>query len=105
MTANEPPATRPIDIDRVEAVLLPDGWHHALYRSFDVLDLEFVRHPEKGATEALQDWGRCFGFSEQDPITGEVRRLAGPMAAILGVRYSRSEDEPDLGGSDDDDLM
>lgn len=93
MTAKNP--SRPIDIDRVEAVLLPDGWHHALYRSFDVLDLEFVRAREGGRTEAVQDWGRCFGFSEQDSITGEVRRLAVPVSAVLGVRYSRSEDEPD----------
>jgi hypothetical protein len=93
MTAKN--TSRPIDIDRVEAVLLSDGWHHALYRSFDVLDLEFVRANDGGRTEQVQDWGRCFGFSEQDPITGEVRRLAGPIAAILGVRYSRTEDEPD----------
>jgi hypothetical protein len=84
-----------IDIDRVEAVLLVDGWHHVVFKTFDIRTFDIVKTSEKksGGLLSLHEGGTGFGFSEQDNITGEVRRVAGPMMAVLAVRYTRQSDD------------
>ncbi len=84
-----------IDIDRVESVLLVDGWHHALARTFDIREFTFTRvvDEETDQVEQVHDAGLGFGFSEMDNITGDVRRIAGPMSAILAVKYTRRADD------------
>ena len=81
----------PIDIDRVEAVLLHDGWHHVFPRTFDVGTFEFSQVAADADT-TLYDGGTAFGFSEETG-TGEFQRFAGPISSVLAVRYTRQSDE------------
>lgn len=81
-----------IDIDRVESVLLHDGWHHVFPNTFDLGDYQFVHHAAGAAP--LYSGGIGFGFSEKDPA-GELHRFTGPVSSILAVRYTRESDEDD----------
>jgi hypothetical protein len=93
-----------IDVDYVEAVLLADGWHHVNPRSFTLDAYQFVT-----ATEAQAEDGSFdvvypspsgtpplgFAFTEQDSLTGELRRVGGPLTSILATRFSVREVEDD----------
>lgn len=81
----------PIDIDRVEAVLLVDGWHQVFPQTFDLGDYRYVHATGKKVAN-LHDGGPGFGFSERTS-GGEIHRVAGPVSSILAVRYSRESDE------------
>jgi len=81
----------PIDIDRVEAVLLADGWHQVFPQTFDLGVYEFVQITGEKVS-ALYEGGTGFGFSEQVD-SGQIRRFTGPVSAILAVRYTRQSDE------------
>ncbi|MCU1460434.1 MAG: hypothetical protein JWO37_509 [Acidimicrobiales bacterium] len=83
--------SHPIDIDRVDAVLLSDGWHFVFPQTFDLGVYSFI-HPAGGKHAVLFDGGTGFGFSEKD-TAGEIRRLSGPVASILAVRYTRESDD------------
>lgn len=83
--------SRPIDIDRVEAVLLADGWHQVFPETFDLGAYEFVQLTGDDPS-VLYEGGTGFGFSEQDGTT-ELRRITGPVSSVLAVRYSRQSDE------------
>ena len=80
-----------IDIDRVEAVLLADGWHHVFPRTFDLGAFEFV-HATEDKASSLYEGGTGFRFSEQDG-SGEIHRYTGPISSVLAVRYTRQSDE------------
>ena len=80
-----------IDIDRVEAVLLVDGWHQVYPKTFDVGPYQFVMASEHEES-VLFDGGAGFRFTEQDG-SGGLHRLSGPVAALLAVRYTRQTDE------------
>jgi hypothetical protein len=81
----------PIDIDRVEAVLLADGWHQVFPQTFDLGVYEFVQLTGDKVS-VLYEGGTGFGFSEQVD-SGQIRRFTGPVSAILSVRYTRQSDE------------
>jgi hypothetical protein len=81
----------PIDIDRVEAVLLADGWHHVLPQTFDLGVYTFV-HAAGENRSTLYDGGTGFGFSEKN-TSGEIHRFTGPVSSVLAVRYTRASDE------------
>ena len=85
--------SRPIDIDRVEAVLLADGWHHVYPQTFDIGPYEFVQ-VTGDATKNVYRGGKGFGFIEETG-SGEFYRYAGPIASLLGVKYTRESDEED----------
>lgn len=74
-----------IDTDRVQAVLLNDGWHEVLDKSFDLDAYEFVWGSQNGMTvHGGGNSGVCstgFAFKVKDGV------LAGPLTAILAVRY------------------
>ena len=86
-----------IDVDYVESVLLADGWHHVNEGSFTLDPYQFVK-----ATDAQAAVGDCevlypspsgtpplgFAFTEQDSITGDLRRLGGPLSSIIAVQYT-----------------
>ena len=87
--------SHPIDIDRVEAVLLADGWHHILPQTFDLGVYEFVHAAgTKTKHSILYDGGTGFGFSEKDS-SGQIHRFTGPVSSVLAVRYTRESDEVD----------
>ena len=79
----------PINIDRVEAVLLADGWHHVFPRTFDVGVYQFVA---VDGVSSLYDGGNGFGFSEETG-TGEIHRYSGPISSVVAVRYTRQSDD------------
>ena len=72
-----------IDVNRVEKVLLADGWHHVAEQSFDLDAYEFV---DEGVTV---HGGGATGIT----ATGYVFRtqkgavIAGPLTAVLAVAY------------------
>jgi len=70
-----------IDTDRVTAVLLADGWHDVVDKSFNLDAYEFM-------------WdGRLVGSGSSatgyDFEEGNGSRLAGPLTAIIAVRYTK----------------
>jgi len=73
-----------IDPDKVEAVLLADGWHEITYFSLD--SYEFVEPGESGGSFVLHGGGQSGVCA-----TGFVFREGsfayyGPLTAILAVR-------------------
>jgi hypothetical protein len=93
-----------IDIAYVEAVLLSDGWHHVMPRTFVLDRYEFVTATDAQAEDGLFDVvypGPAepvlvgFAFLEQDSLTSELRSVAGPMASIQAFRYAERPGDPD----------
>jgi hypothetical protein len=83
-----------IDIDRVDAVLLSDGWHHVRYHTFDVTSFGFssVVDRRSQAATRVHDGGLGFTFTEQDSVTGDLRRVVGPISSVLAVKYNPESD-------------
>lgn len=79
-----------IDVDKVVAVLLADGWHDVEDHSFSLDSYEYVWWP-KGAddSQVVHGGGQSdvcatgFEFYESAFI-----KMAGPLTAILAVRFS-----------------
>jgi hypothetical protein len=74
-----------ISVDRVQSVLLADGWHDVAGASFNLGTYEYFqgdqRVPEDGRGD-LRSTG--FGFRE---LSGN--HLYGPLTAVLAVRIVR----------------
>jgi hypothetical protein len=74
-----------IDVDRVTRVLLADGWHEVCEDSFGLDSYEYVEangHIRHGGGDS----GVCAtGFAFKTDDGGEY--MAGPLTAILAVRY------------------
>jgi len=73
-----------IDIDNVIAVLLAGKWHNVIEKSFVIDSYEFVRGDQVelgGGTCALV---ASTGFAFK---TTKDEWIAGPLTAILAVRY------------------
>lgn len=66
-----------IRVDRVQAVLLADGWHEVLSKSFTIDDFEFADEFHSPLYRGLS------GFNFTSP-TGV---FAGPSESILAVRH------------------
>ena len=72
-----------IDVDKVVAVLLADGWHEVADQSFDTDAYEFV-HDGGTILSGGQSDGVCAtGFTF---TTKEAHRVSGPLTAILAVK-------------------
>jgi hypothetical protein len=70
---------RPVAPDKVDAVLLADGWHNVALGSFTVGVLSFGNGDDRGVL------GYCF----EEISNGSLHRsatLAGPLDAVLAVR-------------------
>jgi hypothetical protein len=82
-----------IDVDKVEAVLLADGWHEIADRSFRLDSYEFVwgnqyqrDNDEFTTMHGGGQSGICAtGFAFHNP---NQQTIAGPLTAILAVRSS-----------------
>jgi len=74
-----------ISVDKVQSILLADGWHDVAGASFNLDTYEYVqgdqRVPEDGRGGARSTG---FGFRE---LSGN--HLYGPLTAILAVRIVR----------------
>lgn len=89
-----------IDVDNVASVLLEDGWHEVADGSFSLDAYEFIwwsrpRQNERGGDndpDVLHGGGQggvCatgFDFTEKG---WDGLRIAGPLTAILAVRFQR----------------
>lgn len=76
-----------IDIDRVSAVLLADGWHSVHERSFDIDSYEFVQgdHLRLAGGQSALVCATGFAFTEYRG-QGNIVTVAGPITSILAVR-------------------
>jgi len=77
-----------IEIDNIAGVLLRDGWHEVVEKSFTIDAYEYV-HQQEGDRELLVGGGTVAGVSS----TGAAWREAGggwvacPVPSILAVKY------------------
>lgn len=82
-----------IDVNKVEEVLLADGWHRVVSDTFELDSYEYVSAsgPTQfaGGQEAAIS-GMGFTFTEQLPAgaqaMGRRTKIKGPLSAILAVR-------------------
>jgi hypothetical protein len=88
-----------IDVDRVSQVLLSDGWHTVVNKSFTLDSYEYIWHHEGSKDSELMHGGGssgvcATGFSFQaSPQPGSNQKagelIAGPLTAIQAVRHTR----------------
>lgn len=85
-----------IDIDRVAAVLLADGWHEVKNQSFAMDAYEFLWYPDPDDRSRVDvvhgggDNGICatgFEFEADDELI-----YSGPLTSILAVRYHTAKE-------------
>ena len=80
-----------IDVDKVDAVLLADGWHPVHLRTFDLDSYEYHR-----SDHVLLYGGRCApvpstGFRFEERLdSGSVVTVYGPLTSILAVQKQAS---------------
>lgn len=72
-----------IDVDKVSAVLLADGWHEVTGASFDIDSYEFLHQ------DVLLHGGGSSGVCAAGFVftSGDIT-MYGPLTAILAVRQS-----------------
>lgn len=70
-----------IEIDHVTEVLLADGWHKVLDRSFDIDAYEFESNERVICSPGE------FGYRFDTEIAGRRCRLSGPLSAVLAVNH------------------
>jgi hypothetical protein len=84
-----------IDIDKVTAVLLTDGWHQVKDASFAIDSFEYLWYQRGGDRDPMILLGggdeplipaRGFGFTTTDDDN-----LSGPLTSILAVKTSSDE--------------
>jgi hypothetical protein len=87
-----------IDVDRITHVLLADGWHKVVGRSFDLDSYEYIQKSDEhepgehqsqpipllrgGAVAGIPSTGACWNEA------GDIR-LSCPLTAILAVKEKR----------------
>jgi hypothetical protein len=92
-----------IDVEKVTAVLLIDGWHYIQPRSFHIEPYAFtsgddvVAKPQPG-----------YFFAKIDQISREMQYFLGPIDCVMAVRFAvatavdRDDDDEDGGDRDHD---
>ena len=90
-----------IDVERVTAVLLIDGWHYIQQRSFRVEPYAFT----SGEAVAAKPQPGYF-FSKVDQISREMQYFCGPLDCVMSVRYTIPTEVVEVAGADaaDDDM-
>jgi hypothetical protein len=86
-----------IDVDRVSAVLLADGWHEVAAGSFTLDSYEYVWWPSeqaraRGDFDLLHGGGRSGVCATGFQLTSGDDLIAGPLTAILAVRIRPAAD-------------
>ncbi|HZQ57846.1 MAG TPA: hypothetical protein VFA84_07420 [Acidimicrobiales bacterium] len=71
-----------IDVERVTAVLLIDGWHYIQQRSFRVEPYAFTA----GESVVAKPQAGYF-FDKIDQISRELQHFCGPIDCVMAVRY------------------
>jgi hypothetical protein len=92
-----------IDVERVTAVLLTDGWHYIQPRSFRIEPYTFG-----SAEQTVSKAQPGYWFAKIDQISREMQYFAGPLDYVVSVRYTvETEIDPeqrDDHGDDEEDL-
>jgi len=88
-----------IDVEKVTAVLLIDGWHYIQPGSFQVNPYAFMA----GEVTASKPQPGYF-FSKVDQISREHQYFLGPIDCVMGVRYGVETEVTGQGDADGDDL-
>lgn len=82
-----------IEIDNVSAVLLRDGWHEVLNKSFEIDAYEFIHHNDPES----QDYEVRVGGGELDGISAKGAKwqnatdgtwIACPLNEIKALKYN-----------------
>ena len=77
-----------IDTDQVTEVLLADGWHVVLGRSFETDSYEYVWDGE--IVHGGGNSGVCAtGFRFEEEVLAKRVLTVGPLTAVLAVRTSK----------------
>ena len=74
-----------IDVDKVRAVLLADGWHEVAEKSFDLDSYEYS-HGSETIHEGGQGGVCSTGFRFKEFKEGTRGYLYGPLTAIIAIR-------------------
>ena len=90
----------PIDIERVTAVLLHDGWHYIQPGTFSVGDYSF-----NSVDETVGRSHPAFFFSKIDQISRELQHFTGPIGSLIAFRYAIPTEIVELGEAGDDDQV
>ena len=72
-----------IDVERVTAVLLADGWHYIQPRSFHIDPYAFT----SGETVVAKPQPGYF-FAKIDQISREMQYFLGPLDCVMSVRFT-----------------
>jgi hypothetical protein len=75
-----------IDVDKVEAVLLSDGWHLVLDASFTLDAYEYTWQGSDDLVYASRYGRECTGFSFKEKTANGIVLISGPMESLLAVR-------------------
>jgi hypothetical protein len=67
-----------IDVERVTAVLLLDGWHFIQPKSFSIGPYAF------GDDDRAQNG---YFFAKVDQLTREMQYFVGPIDCVMSIRY------------------
>ena len=92
-----------IEVEKVTAVLLIDGWHYIQPRTFRVEPYAFTN-----AADVVAKPQPGFFFTKIDQISRELQHFCGPIDCVRSVRYvvemevaeefrDREDDEDDEG--------
>jgi hypothetical protein len=87
-----------IDVERVTAVLLIDGWHYIQQRTFRVEPYAFT-HGEQVVAKPQPG----YFFSKVDQISRDMQHFCGPLDCVMSVRYIIPTEVVDLDRDDEDD--
>jgi hypothetical protein len=72
-----------IDVERVTAVLLNDGWHYIQPRSFHIDPYAFT----SGDSDVTKAQPGYF-FAKIDQISREMQYFLGPLDYVMSVRFT-----------------
>ena len=71
-----------IEVEKVTAVLLIDGWHYIQPRTFRVEPYAFT-----SAEDVVAKPQPGFFFTKIDQISRELQHFCGPIDCVMSVRY------------------
>lgn len=74
-----------IDVDRIDAILLADGWHYVHDASVAFDAFEFVWKVDGEIVDSAQPNAESTGITWNELEVGIVRRFFAPLNAVLAL--------------------
>jgi hypothetical protein len=78
-----------IDVTKVVAVLLADGWHATLRDSFKIDGYEFVANAEIVMKTGQSAPVCAMGFTFTEAGTDRAIEISGPLTSVLAVKMRK----------------